>query len=102
MFWISGFHFTHSFLTGLKQNFARKYTIPIDDINFNFKVISNPETMDLTVKPTDGALVSGLNIEGCRWDSTNEYIEESNPKVLLSSMPILWIIPCKTADISHV
>jgi dynein heavy chain len=99
VFWISGFHFTHSFLTGLKQNFARKYTIPIDNISFNFKVISNPESVDTSVKPADGAFVNGLNIEGCRWDSANECIEESNPKVLLSPMPILWIIPCKTEDV---
>jgi len=77
VFWISGFHFTHSFLTGVKQNYARKYKIPIDDINFNFKVISDPNSMDTTVRPEDGALVSGLNIEGCRWDSNAEYLEES-------------------------
>lgn len=101
VYWISGFHFTHSFLTGIKQNYARKYKIPIDEINFNFKVISDPNSMDTTVKPEDGALVSGLNIEGCRWDSNAEYLEESHPKILLSSMPILWIMPVKNAQLKR-
>lgn len=37
-YWLPGFHFTTGFLTGLKQNFARKYTIAIDEVVLDFKV----------------------------------------------------------------
>ena len=36
-------------------------------IQFNFKIISDPKSVDTSKKPDDGAFIHGLMIEGCRW-----------------------------------
>jgi len=63
-YWLSGFFFTHSYTTGVMQNFARKHKIPIDLLTFDFEVLVG----EVTEKPADGAYIYGLFLEAARWN----------------------------------
>merc|ERR1712151_720819 len=78
-FWVSGFYFTQSFLTGQLQNYARKFTLPIDTLIWNFKVMQRSQQH--FQKPDVGCLVYGLFMDGARWDDGDSVIAESFPKV---------------------
>jgi len=95
-YWMSGFYFTHAFLTGVKQNYARKHRIPIDAITFNFSCL--PPGSEEEAAPEDGAVVHGMFIEGARWDADVGQLAESLPKVLFSAAPPMLLSPCKVTE----
>lgn len=93
--WITRFFFTQGFLTGAKQNYARKYNIAIDLLDYDFEVVEDEENAK---PPEDGINVVGMYIEGCKWNASMFSLDESDPKILYTKCPMVWFRPAKTED----
>ena len=94
VFLINKFFFAHGFLTGARQNYARKYKIPIDTMTLDYKIVSN-ENMPA---PADGVYVKGMFMEGCKWNATTQFLDESDLKILFTDCPMVWFLPLKAVD----
>ena len=78
-------------MTGAKQNYARKFKIPIDHIDFDFVV--RDQDGDCDEPPSDGVYCRGLFLEGARWNYETHVLDESAPKVRAALQVELCISP---------
>ena len=90
VYWLSGFYFTQAFITGTLQNFARRNTVPIDQVRFNFSTLSKKE---YKMAPKNGVYIRGLFLQAGGWDWEQELLVESQPKELFCEAPLIWLKP---------
>ncbi|XP_060664252.1 LOW QUALITY PROTEIN: dynein axonemal heavy chain 6 [Drosophila nasuta] len=111
-YWISGFFFPQSFLTGVLQTYARRRVLPIDSLKIDFQVIE----MELTQQDffelhnanhsdqrlygnleecTDALInVHGIFVEAARWDLTKGGLCDAKFGELYTRMPVVRFMPC--------
>jgi dynein heavy chain len=94
VYWISCFFFPQAFMTGTLQNYARKTKYPIDECEFAHIFVKEDKD-EVAAKPSDGAYMDGLFIEGARWSKIKSGLDDPLPKELFSTMPIIHLSPLK-------
>ena len=97
-FWFPGFFNHHSFISALKQNFARERGCSVEDVDFSFSVLSEGDEVEV-----GAAGLHGLCLEGARWDSEAGLLAESLPKVQYSALPVVQLKPrlCEAGQAEH-
>ena len=86
-FWLSAFFFTQSFLTGIKQNYARKYKKSIDRLEFDFDFADQENYNMDKVKNREEYYIYGVYIEGAQWNNNSHTIDELQGKNVSCEMP---------------
>ncbi|KAF8278750.1 Inner arm dynein 5-1 [Trypanosoma cruzi] len=97
-FWLSGFFFPQGFLTGVLQAHSREHKIPIDDIRFRTNVTRYELVEDIVTTPTSGVLVHGLFLEGACFSLDSLVLQESQPRELYTSMPVIHLDPVRLKE----
>lgn len=95
VFWLSGFTYPTGFLTAVLQMTARKNSIPIDTLAFEYTVMAGVGEKDIQQPPKEGVYVKGIFLEGAGWDSDRGQLCEPEPMRLIEAMPIIHFKPAE-------
>ncbi|XP_058811885.1 dynein axonemal heavy chain 10 isoform X1 [Topomyia yanbarensis] len=91
--WLSGLHIPESYLTALVQVACRKNNWPLDRSTLFTAVTNFLREDEIEERPEAGCYVTGLYLEGARWDPANRCLARSIPKVLVEPLPVLSVVP---------
>ena len=92
VYWLSGFTYPTGFLTAVLQTTARKNSVPIDTLSFEFSIV-NLDEKEIMQPPKEGVYVKGTFLEGAGWDFENGCLCEPEPMELIVPMPIMLFKP---------
>ena len=84
-----------SFLTAVKQYHAQRTQSELNKLYIQTDITKRFEN-ETEDAPREGTLVTGMSLDGARWDVTNNQLEESRPKEMFCPMPV---VNCKAAPV---
>jgi len=88
--WLSGLFNPQSFLTAVMQTTARRNDWPLDKTVVMTEV-TKKQPDQIEAPSRDGAFINGLTLEGARWDDKTGCLDDSRPKEMFGSLPVILI-----------
>jgi len=100
--WLSGLYNPQSFLTAICQVTAQKNSAELDKLVTWTDVTKKLAVEEVEGVSRDGAYITGLNVQGARWDVSGGILERSKPKEMFCKMPIINVkaLPADKVDVS--
>jgi len=87
--WISGLITPQSFLTAIMQVTAQKNQLELDKLQVATDCLKKMTAEEVDAPSRDGAYISGMIMQGARFDVTSGIVEKSKPKEMYCPMPVV-------------
>jgi dynein heavy chain len=92
VFWMGGFFFPQSFMTGILQTYSRKHLVPVNTLSFRTETLK--ETMEQIMRPPeDGVYIYGMFFDGADWDKTTMTMTDPNVGTSYAPVPVIHLLP---------
>lgn len=91
--WLSGFHIPGSYLTALVQTTCRAKGWALDKSTMYTTVTKLRREGEVKKKLEHGCYITGLYLEGAKWNMQTDSLDYQDPKELVVDMPIIQIVP---------
>eukprot|EP00746_Dinoflagellata_sp_MGD_P094656 gnl/MRDRNA2_/MRDRNA2_37720_c0_seq1.p1 gnl/MRDRNA2_/MRDRNA2_37720_c0~~gnl/MRDRNA2_/MRDRNA2_37720_c0_seq1.p1 ORF type:complete len:2173 (+),score=502.56 gnl/MRDRNA2_/MRDRNA2_37720_c0_seq1:470-6520(+) len=85
-----------SFLTAIKQLCCQTQQLELNKLAV-YTEVTKRETKQIDSHARDGAYVTGMYLEGARWDMNSNSLEDSKPKEMFTKMPV---VNCRAGPVS--
>jgi len=77
-----------SFLTAIKQLCCQLQGLELDKL-LVYTDVTKREVKQITDMPKEGAFVTGMFLEGARWDTIGSCVDDSRPKEMFVKLPVV-------------
>ena len=96
--WLSGLHIPESYLTALVQTTCRLRGWPLDKSTL-YTVVTDIKSTEGLQHLESGCYVTGLYLEGAAWDDEQSILRTQDPKVLVTELPVMRVIPIESSKL---
>ena len=87
--WIAGLINPQSFLTAVRQTGAQRMGAELDKLTIATEITKKMSKDEIDAPSRDGAYISGMYMQGARWDAAGGFVERSRSREMYCEMPIV-------------